>query len=179
MTQNSRDSNSRQDDSSGKNPSSEVDSDELNETILQSDLSTQSAGEVSFDWDHPDAQTPNAQTPVLATLVDSDASPPAAVRVGSPFAVDPALPLVDRPFEAVIDGGPLRYTATSAVVAAVMVLGFAAAAAWWFPAGGTMIAALGCVLSIFGLYSKYRYSAGSLLLLHLALFIVSYGRSIG
>lgn len=174
MTQDSRDSNSRQGDSSDENTSSDVGSGDLNETILQSDLSTQPPDEEDVDWGQPDAQTP-----VLATLVEPDAELAATVRVGSPFAVDPPPLLVARPFEAVIDGGPLRYTATSAVAATVMVLGFAAAAAWWFPAGGTMIAALGCVLSIFGLYSNYRYTAGCLLLLHLALFIASYGRSIG
>ena len=59
-----------------------------------------------------------------------------------------------------------------------MVLAFAAAAAWWFPSGGTMIAALGCVLSIFGLYSTQRVTAAGILSLHLGLFILCYGRSI-
>ena len=64
------------------------------------------------------------------------------------------------------------------VAAADMLLAFAAVAAWWFPSGGTMIAALGCVLSIFGLYSNYRIAAAGTLSLHLGLFILCYGRSI-
>ena len=65
-----------------------------------------------------------------------------------------------------------------AVAASAMVLVFAVVAAWWFPGGGTMIAALGCALSIFGMYSNYRFLASGFLLLHLALFVVSYGRSL-
>jgi hypothetical protein len=174
MTEDSRDHNSRQGDSSEESQSSDVRSSDPNDTIAQNDLNVPPPGEAGIDWDESDAQTP-----VLATLVEPDADLAEIVRVGSPFAGDPRPLVIDPPIEVVIDGGPLRYTAMSAVAAAAMVLGFAAAAAWWFPAGGTMIAALGCVLSIFGLYSTYRYSAGCLLLLHLALFIVSYGRSIG
>ena len=106
-----------------------------------------------------------------------------AVRVGSPFAIDPDnLPGPDwravqgKP-ELFYDIGPLKYTAIGAVAAAVMTLGFAAAAAWWFPGGGTMIAALGCVLSIFGLYSPHRLSAAACLALHLTLFLLSFGHA--
>lgn len=149
----------------------------------------------------PDEEWPSLDdedSPIVATLaagsINSSSSEPAdtqsvpvttrlnegSVRKGSPFAVDPP-PLAPqiRPIEVVIDGGPLRYTAMGAVAAAAMVLAFAMAATWWFPGGGTLIAALGCVLSIFGLYSNYRYTAATFLLFHLALFIASYGRTIG
>ena len=105
-------------------------------------------------------------------------SPP--LRVGSPFAVDPvAVSRAKKPVETFHDVGPIRYTAMGAVAASVMVLGFAATAAWWFPAGGTMIAALGCVLSVFGLYSTYRLPSSGLLAVHLYLFVFCYLRSLG
>lgn len=100
------------------------------------------------------------------------------IRVGSPFAVDPTIPAAARPIEPFYDVGPIRYTAMGAVAAAIMVLGFASVAAWWFPSGGALIAALGCVLSVFGLYSAFRKTAISLLAIHLALFVLSYSRSI-
>jgi hypothetical protein len=115
------------------------------------------------------------ESPVVAQLVDEAES---SVRTGSPFASEPLVADVPHRVEEVIDG-PLRYTASGAVAAAAMVLAFAAAAAWWFPAGGTMIAALGCVLSIFGLYSTQRIAAIGILSLHLGLFVLCYGRSIG
>lgn len=101
------------------------------------------------------------------------------VRVGSPFAVDPVLAnTANRPIEVLYDVGPIRYTAMGAVAASIMVVGFGTAAAFWFPSGGALIAALGCVLSIFGLYSHYRYVALGLLTLHLCLFVYSYGQSL-
>jgi hypothetical protein len=107
-----------------------------------------------------------------------------AIRVGSPFAVDPN-PIAGTSIqrrrvkpEAFYDVGPLRYTALGAVSAALLVLGFAAAAAWWFPGGGTIIAALGCALSIFGLYSNRKMTASGCLVLHLLLFMISYSRAI-
>ena len=119
--------------------------------------------------------------PIEASLVESiDGAN--AVRIGSPFAVDPIDPLSGIPakrIEPFLDVGPIRYTAMGAVAASIMVLGFASAAAWWFPAGGALIAALGCVLSIFGLYSSYRFTSALLLAVHLCLFVVSYGRTLG
>lgn len=103
----------------------------------------------------------------------------APIRVGSPFAVDPVLSVPARKIEPFYDVGPIRYTAMGAVAASLMVLGFAAAAAWWFPAGGAMTAALGCVLSIFGLYSTYRLASLALLAIHLYLFVLCYIRAIG
>ena len=119
--------------------------------------------------------------PIQASLVQTtDGSVP--IRIGSPFAVDPIDPLAGIPakrIEPFLDVGPIRYTAMGAVAASVMVLGFAGAAAWWFPTGGALIAALGCALSIFGLYSTYRFTSVGLLAIHLCLFVVSYGRSLG
>ena len=119
--------------------------------------------------------------PIQASLVQTtDDSMP--IRVGSPFAVDPIDPLAGiqaKRIEPFLDVGPIRYTAMGAVAASVMVLGFAGVAAWWFPAGGALIAALGCVLSIFGLYSTYRLPSSALLAIHLYLFVLSYVRSLG
>ena len=119
--------------------------------------------------------------PIRANLVETiDGAQ--SIRIGSPFAVDPIDPLAGIPakrIEVLLDVGPIRYTAMGAVAASIMVLAFAAAAAWWFPAGGALIAALGCVLSIFGLYSTYRFTSAGLLAVHLCLFVVSYGRSLG
>lgn len=100
------------------------------------------------------------------------------IRMGSPFAVDPLPATPIKRIEPFHDVGPLRYTALGAVAASLMVLGFVAAAAWWFPAGGALIAALGCVLSIFGLYSTYRRPALGLLAVHLCLFVLCYVRSL-
>ena len=114
----------------------------------------------------------------------ADAATEGEIRVGSPFRVDPS-PISGTVIhrarakpEAFYDVGPLRYTAMGAVGAAMLVLGFAAVAAWWFPGGGTIIATLGCALSIFGLYSQRRLAATACLLLHLMLFMISYSRAI-
>ncbi len=100
-----------------------------------------------------------------------------SVRVGSPFAEDPFEADESRPIENLYDVGPVKYTAMGAVTASVLVLGFAAAAAYLFPAGGTMVAALGCLLSIFGMYSPWRLASAGLLAVHLCLFLLSYGRT--
>lgn len=103
----------------------------------------------------------------------------AEIRVGSPFATDPFAHDPERPVENLYDIGPMKYTALGAVSASVMVVGFAAAAAYFFPLGGTLIAALGCGLSIFGMYSSYRRAATGLLAIHVGLFVLSYGRTWG
>ncbi len=72
----------------------------------------------------------------------------------------------------------IRYTAIGSVVASGMVLLFAGVAAWWFPPGGTLIAALGCGLSLFGLTSGHRVMATVLLAMHVGLFITSYSRTL-
>ncbi len=116
--------------------------------------------------------TPSASVKLAETPDETD------VRVGSPFAVDPVSVDPTRAIEAFYDVGPIRYTAMGAVAASIMVLGFAAAAAWWFPVGGALIAALGCVLSIFGMYSAFRITSAGLLAIHLSLFVLSYMRSL-
>ena len=113
-----------------------------------------------------------------------NATPQESVRVGSPFAVDPPPVRVvvakeALPPEQIYDVGPMRYTAMGAVAAAVMLIGFAVAAAVWFPGGGTMIAAWGCVLSILGLYSPMSRRSAGCLIVHTALFLICYARSLG
>ncbi len=120
---------------------------------------------------------------------ETTVSPDGAIRVGSPFAVDPPERLVttsgdssrsiSNDIEAFYDVGTIRYTAMGAVLASVMVLGFGGVAAWWFPAGGVMIAALGCGLSLFGMASVYRFTSIGLLVAHLGMFLYSYSRAIG
>lgn len=122
------------------------------------------------------------EEPIMATLVASDDGE--EIRIGSPFAQDPDdLPVVStvstpRKPEIVYDVGPLKYTAIGSVAAAVMTLAFGAAAAWWFPGGGTLIAGLGCMLSIFGLYSPHKIYASICLAMHLTLFLASYTHAI-
>ncbi len=109
---------------------------------------------------------------------EASAKPDLSIRVGSPFASEPNAPeRRSKRIEAFYDVGPIRYTAMGSVGASVMVLGFAAAGAWWFPVGGVLIAALGCGLSLFGMASVYRISSITLLLIHLGLFLFSYSRS--
>jgi hypothetical protein len=114
--------------------------------------------------------------PMTAQSIGTDDAE--SIRVGSPFAIDPIAAEPARPIEVLLDVGPIRYTAMGAVAASIMVLAFAAVATWWFPAGGALIAALGCVLSIFGLYSTYRITSAGLLAIHLFLFVLCYGRSL-
>ena len=111
-------------------------------------------------------------------MTESPQASSAAIRVGSPFAVDPTGIIPTKPVEVFYDVGSLRYTAMGSVAAATMVIGFALAALLWFPAGGALIAGLGCLLSIFGLYSSYRKSALLLLFTHLGIFVMTYFRSL-
>ncbi len=116
------------------------------------------------------------ETPIRSGSPFATADSPETAE-GSPFAAagsPTAAVAIEPPIEALMDVGPLRYTAMGAVAASAMVLLFAATASWWFPTGGTMIAALGSVLSILGLYSPYRFTASVLLGLHLCLFLFSY-----
>ena len=111
------------------------------------------------------------------------------IHVGSPFRSDPAeLPAsivtVSVPSlsgeAAYGEFGPFRYTAMGASTAAVAVLLFAAIGAWWFPTGGALVAVLGTVLSIVGLFStkRFRLAAFAMLPLHVSLFFLSYVRSL-
>ncbi len=119
-----------------------------------------------------------AASTVVETRTASESELP--IRVGSPFAAEPQqAERNSKPIEAVYDVGPIRYTAMGAVAASAMVLAFGAVAAWWFPSGGVMIAALGCGLSLFGMASVYRYTSIVLLVLQLGLFLLSYSRALG
>lgn len=125
--------------------------------------------------------------PIVAKLADAqnDSSTEPEIRVGSPFKFDPS-PIsgsqINRsrgPGDTFYDVGPLKYTAMGAVGAAILVLFFAGVASFWYPVGGTLIAALGCALSIFGMYSHRRFMAAGCLGLHLILFVICYGQSVG
>ncbi len=111
------------------------------------------------------------------------------VRTGSPFRVDPpdvqtpsaATPVLTLSGEAAYgEFGPFLYTAMGASAAAVVVLVFAGLGAWWFPPGGALVAVLGAILSIVGLFSKrrFRYAALGTLPLHMGLFLLSYTRAL-
>jgi len=108
-----------------------------------------------------------------------------AVRAGSPFRIDPPdLNSTDAEIgevEAVYaDYGPFLYTAMGASLSAALVLIFAAAGSLWFPAGGAIVAVLGTVLSIVGLFAarRFRWAALGCLPLHVGLFFLSYARSL-
>ncbi|WP_157609848.1 hypothetical protein [Roseimaritima ulvae] len=115
---------------------------------------------------------------IVATLVDDPSIQQARtgeVRTGSPFVVDPpavrqraaAALKMRREFEA----GLWRLTAASAVIAAGMLVVFAAIAFWVFQTGALLIAGLGGVMSLLGLTSIYPRWAFSLLLIHTGLFV--------
>ncbi|MEM8666196.1 MAG: hypothetical protein AAGG48_01685 [Planctomycetota bacterium] len=146
----------------------------------------ESPTEVSSNNDSSADTTEAPERIEIATVVsEGDVSsqpsnmPEVEIRYGSPFAIDPLFAATNRPIEPFYDVGPIRYTAMGAVAASVMVMVFGLVAVWWFPSGGALIAALGCVLSIFGMYSAFRGTAVGLLAVHLILFVLSYGRSIG
>jgi hypothetical protein len=65
-----------------------------------------------------------------------------------------------------------------AVAASILVMAFGAAACYFFPIGGALIAGLGCLLSVLGLSSSYRRTAAGLLMIHLMLFVLCYSRSL-
>ncbi len=136
-----------------------------------------------------DVNLPQGETSSVSTPGSPFADPGRVVRSGSPFAVEPAnpddpdglwqdLPVEEEALtpEAFYDVGPLKYTAFGSVAASIMVLCFAIPACWWFPAGGTLIAGLGCALAIFGLYSPRKTIAGVCLMVHLTLFLVCYSQ---
>ena len=129
-----------------------------------------------------DAEHPGGVSPIDARLADEGGD--SGVRVGSPFAAETVITPVIGPrkefggSERFDHIGPFRYTALGAVAASALVVGFATAASFWFPAGGAVVAALGCVLAIVGLSSSYRFASSALLAVHLCLFVVSYSRSL-
>lgn len=111
-----------------------------------------------------------------------------SIRIGSPFRQDPSdLPAAADASIGLASGeaaygefGPFQYTAMGAATAAVVVLGFAALGAVWFPPGGALVAVLGTVLSITGLFAtkRFRYAASATLPLHMGLFVLCYSRSL-
>ena len=127
----------------------------------------------------------------VAKLVDSNESKDAknaseqAIRTGSPFRGTPQpairpVPVVGSGETSYADLGPFRYTAMGAALAAALVVAFASLGAWWFPVGGVLVAMLGAVLSVVGMFSttKLRFVAIGSLAAHAGLFFVSYLRSI-
>lgn len=107
-----------------------------------------------------------------------------SIRIGSPFKVDPpqsievaGQSIIDASLEIDSDATPMRYVAMGSVAASVMVLAFAMAAVEWFPVGGAMIAGLGCLLSVFGLYSPHRLKSAALLVVHAAIFLFCYSQT--
>ncbi len=132
---------------------------------------------------------PAAADGTAADGAAANLAPGTPVRVGSPFRVDPSdLATPSEPAKKLTlsgeaaygEYGPFLYTAMGASSAAVVVLVFAALGTWWFPAGGALVAVLGTILSIIGLFSRrrFRYAAIGTLPLHMALFFLSYARSL-
>ena len=107
------------------------------------------------------------EAPVVARIVDETPD-----RIGSPFAAAPSGKTVKQSqIIAVHDLGPFQYTAMGGVVAAIMLLGFAIPALFWFPAGGCIIAALGCGTATLGLHSKFKRITTGILISHTCLFL--------
>lgn len=168
----------------------------MNQSDNQDSLETERTEEQAEDLTNQDAPFV-AKLVAPASIGDQPAESPTGdlqpssgntIRIGSPFQQDPAdLPPADSPKyvgqpsgeAAYGEFGPFRYTAMGAATAAVVVLGFAALGAWWFPAGGALVAVLGTVLSIVGLFStkRFRYAAIATLPIHMGLFVLSYVRS--
>lgn len=156
----------------------------------------------------PARQSDSEDQPFLAKLVDAGSVPPpsagqpvvdfnsidqvagGSIRVGSPFREDPPDLMPERrggvsaggqPVEAAYaDYGPFLYTAMGASVSAVIVLFFDAAGVLWFPPGGALVAILGTILSLVGLFSvrRFRWTALAVLPAHVGLFVLSYFRTI-
>ncbi|KAA5547171.1 hypothetical protein FYK55_01820 [Roseiconus nitratireducens] len=154
----------------------------------------------------PSANAAADERPFVAKLVQSSDPPSSSVsenpsvsgdpraedasdvRVGSPFRTDPSGPALAavaagdaRRRPTYDDLGPMQYTAIGASTAGILVLLFAVLGAWWFPAGGAMVAMLGTVLSVGGLFAaaRFRYASMGTLVLHLGLFFFCYVRSLG
>ena len=110
------------------------------------------------------------EAPVLARVVDETPD-----RIGSPFAATPSGKAVkQQKVIALQDLGPFQYTAMGGVVAAIMLLGFVIPALVWFPAGGCIIAALGCGVATLGLHSKLKRITTGVLISHTCLFLACF-----
>jgi hypothetical protein len=114
-------------------------------------------------------------------------------RVGSPFAVQPSPEAGDNlaaNAPAAIGGeaiawaaeplgeGVWRQTSASAAFSAAMLVGFAALCWLFFPVGGIAITALGFVVSMIGLSSRWTKLSTVSLVLHAVLFMACYLRAI-
>ena len=99
-----------------------------------------------------------ALEPQFDVLVNGD------VRKGSPFAAGSAIAQPgsvrwvnsQTVVAESIGQGVWQETATSAVFASWLLLGFAIAAWMWFPAGGMAITLLGMTMSLLGFSSNYK-----------------------
>lgn len=108
------------------------------------------------------------------------------VRVGSPFAPGTASapsikssPTVSAVSLAELNA--LMYLAMGATAAAVLVLLFAILGTILFPVGGLMVATLGVVLAVLGIFSKqkrYQWTAASMIPLHITAAGVCYFRAL-
>ncbi|MEO1527194.1 MAG: hypothetical protein AAFX06_17275 [Planctomycetota bacterium] len=121
---------------------------------------------------------------VLARLVTADPETTETVRQGSPFKIDPPAVLTEQFASgegAYVDLGPYRYTAMGAACSSLLITLFAGLGAFWFPAGGVLVAVLGSLLSIIGMYAPNRLRMISIgaLLVHASLFFLSYQRALG
>lgn len=117
------------------------------------------------------------------------------IRRGSPFAPDTArqapegteVPVVFSPsiaaegtvlvgpqLESSLDVGVAAETALGGLLAAWLILPIALFAAFWFPFGGVLIAALGTILGVVALASPRYWMASVVLLLHLAVAALAY-----
>ncbi|MEM6776322.1 MAG: hypothetical protein AAF670_01625 [Planctomycetota bacterium] len=109
---------------------------------------------------------------------DGPAADEEEIRRGSPFAEPdrqavtvPALrgevmPSPNQP----IDVG----VAMAAPLASIIVMLFAAACCVWFPGGGLVVAPLGSLLALIGLFTKRRVVSAVLLTSHIAVFFACY-----
>jgi hypothetical protein len=127
------------------------------------------------------SQTGEAEAAASAAMPAAASEDTPEIRTGSPFAVDPpeTPPAAADESPELWEDGVLTYTALGAILASSVVTLFAAAALWWFPGGGIVVAALGCGLALFGLYSPRRLTSGCLLAIHLGLFFASYLQFLG
>lgn len=131
-----------------------------------------------------DQATDEATPP--AVTIKSAALAIGPVRVGSPFAPGTASGPQIKSSPAVVavslaELNALMYLAMGATAAAVMVLVFAIIGTFLFPVGGLMVAALGVVLAVLGIFSKqkrYQWTAASMLPLHLTAAGVCYFRAL-
>ncbi|MEM9587749.1 MAG: hypothetical protein AAGA03_10760 [Planctomycetota bacterium] len=119
----------------------------------------------------------------------------AAIRVGSPFALvfdeatakshgfappaDTIRKVLSESDVRLYEAAGILYPAMGATIASAMVLTFATLSVWLFPGGGLMVAGLGSVLGICGLFSKYRWTSAGLILANLTCFLFCFAQTLG